>query len=333
MFKLKSIIASGLISILSVFPAQAYWESVQVPGLYNGFKISTNEIVETPENEKVYAYIEYGVITKIVIWGANSHNSYVTHYVPASLMSSYLPEDVVFMAELPSSLKVGTEAINHGDFVTVSDTVTATEDAIPVPAKTQVISSAVAVDYHTSITVAPLVNNDPNKQIGVEVISNGMAVTAVTTDNTSTPITFNQLPSNEYVTVQTKVTDKTTGEVEVFQEAPVLTPNSNIPVVANSRDIIQDRATIASPQNQVVVNGDTKSVTVSFDSIANWDPSKTSVSIEVVGPGGATTSIGVGGDGGSVTVDNLGAVLGYTVKMVIRDLATSQETIVLGSNL
>ena len=333
MFKLKSIIASGLISILSVFPAQAYWESVQVPGLYNGFKISADEIVETPENEKLYAYIEYGVITKIFIWGANSHNSYVTHYVPASLISWHLPEDVTYMAKLPSSLKVGAEAINHGDFVTVSDIVTVTEEAISAPVKTEVISSEVAVDYHTSMTVAPLVNNDPNKQIAVEVISNGMAVTAVTTDNTSTPITFNQLPSNEYVTIQTKVTDKTTGEVEVFQETPVLTPNANMPVVANSRDVAQDRAVITSPQNQVVVNGDTKSVTVSFDSIANWDPSKTLVSIQVVGPGGSTTSIGVSGDGGSVTVDNLGAALGYTVKMVILDLATSEETIILGSSL
>lgn len=333
MFKLKSIIASGLISILSVFPAQAYWESIQVPGLYNGFKISANEIVETPENEKVYAYIEYGVITKIITWGANSHNSYITHYVPASLMSLYLPEDVIFMAELPSSFKVGAEVINHGDFVIVSDTVTATQEAISVPVKSEVISSSVAIDYHTSITVAPLVNNDPNKQVGIEVISNGMAVTAVTTDNTSTPITFNQLPSNEYVTVQTRVTDKTTGEVEVFQETPILTPNANIPVVDNSRDVTQDRAVIASPQNQVIVDGDTKSVNVSFDSVANWDPSKTSVSILVVGPGGASTSIGVGGDGGSVTVDNLGAVLEYTVKMVIRDLGSGEETIIDGGRI
>jgi intracellular sulfur oxidation DsrE/DsrF family protein len=248
-------------------------------------------------------------------------------------MSLYLLEDVIFMAELPSFFKVGSEVINHGDFVIVSDTVTATQESISVPVKSEVISSSVAIDYHTSITVAPLVNNDPNKQIGIEVISNGMAVTAVTTDNTSTPITFNQLPSNEYITVQTRVTDKTTGEVEVFQETPILTPNANIPVVDNSRDVTQDRAVIASPQNQVIVDGDTKSVNVSFDSVANWDPSKTSVSILVVGPGGASTSIGVGGDGGSVTVDNLGAVLGYTVKMVIRDLGSGEETIIDGGRI
>lgn len=333
MFKLKSIIASGLISILSVFPAQAYWESVQVPGLYNGFKISANEIVETPENEKVYAYVEYGVITKIVYWGANSHNSYITHYVPASLMSWYLPENVIFMAKLPSSLKVGSEAINHGDFVTVSDSVTATEEAISVPAITQVVSTSVNSDYSTSITLAPPVNTNPNQTVEVQVITNGISFTSVATDNTSNPITINNLPSNEYVTIQTVFRDTLTVESHTYQEVPIITADANIPVLVNARDSVQDKATITAPAVESVVNGDVKSGIISFAPIANFDPSTTLASIMVVGPNGSTTSIGIDGNGGTVNVSDLSATGNYTVKMVIRDINSGEETIINGAGL
>lgn len=345
MFKFKPIIASGLIAILSALPVQAHWSIVERQGQTNSFVMSIDEAVEAPEDNKTYAYIEYGVVAKIVLWNLNSNNSYITQYVPASSLSIETFKDVTFLAEVPQSLKINytsvtgdvkAEAINQGDIVAVVQTLDPnplTNQDIAIPVTTQVVSTSVNADYSTSITLAPPTNNNPNQTVEVQVITNGISFTSVTTDNTSNPITINNLPSNEYVTVQTIFRDTMTAIAQPYQEVPLITPDSNIPVLVNARDVVEDKATIASPQNQVVVNGDSKSVTVSFDSIANWDPSKTSVSIQVVGPGGSTTSIGVGGDGGSVTIDNLGADLGYTVKMVIIDLATSQETIVLGSSL
>jgi hypothetical protein len=162
------------------------------------------------------------------------------------------------------------------------------------------------------------------------VIADGMSWTSITTDNSSTPITVNHLPANELVTVQTVLRDVQTNQETIIQNVLTSTGSVEIPVIPNSRDSDLDLATIATPQSQVIVNGDAKSATISFAPIENLDSSKTLVSIVVVGPGGSTTSIGVGGSGGSVTVSDLGAAFGYTVKMVIRDLNSGEETVISG---
>ena len=113
----------------------------------------------------------------------------------------------------------------------------------------------------------------------------------------------------------------------------MLTPDANIPVLVNARDMQQDMATISSPQNQTVINGDTKSATISFAPIANFDSSKTVASVLIVGPNGSTTSIGVDGNGGTVNVSDLSATSNYTVKMVIRDINSGEETIINGAGL
>jgi hypothetical protein len=129
------------------------------------------------------------------------------------------------------------------------------------------------------------------------------------------------------------VRDLQTNQETIIQNVLTSTGSVEIPVIPNSRDSDLDLATIATPQSQVVVNGDAKSATISFAPIENLDSTKTLVSIVVVGPGGSTTSIGVGGSGGSVTVSDLGAAFGYTVKMVIRDLNSGEETVISGGRI
>lgn len=345
MFKLRSIIASGLIALFSALPVQAHWSVTERQGQSNAFVISIDEAVETPQNNKTYAYIEYGVITKIVYWNANSNNSYITQYVPASSLTVDMIKEITFLSQVPESLKVNyesssgqikAEAINHGDAVTVVQSLDPNPFAqqdIAIPVTTKVVSTSVNPDYSTSITLAPPTNNDPNQTVEVQVISNGVSFTSVTTDNTSTPITINNLPSNEYVTVQTVFRGTMTAISQPYQEVPLVTPNSNIPVFLNARDTVQDRATISAPQNQTVVNGDTKSATISFAPISNFDPSKTVASVMVVGPNGETTSIGIDGNGGSVNVSDLLATANYKVKMVIRDINSGEETVINGNNL
>ena len=345
MFKLKSILASSLIALLSALPVQAHWSIVERQGQNNAFVMSIDEAVETPQDNKTYAYIEYGVVAKIVLWNANSHNSYITQYVPASSLSVQTFKDVTFLAEVPNSLKINyvsmdgqikSEPINHGDIVNVVEILDpnpVAEQDIVVPVTTSVISSVINPDYSTSITVAPPTNNNTKQTVEVQVIANGISFTSVTTDNTSNPITINNLPSNEYVTVQTVFRDTMTAVSTPYQEVPLVTPNANIPVLVNARDTQQDKVTIAAPQGQAVVNGDTKSATISFAPIANFDSSKTVASVIVVGPKGETTSIGIDGNGGSVNVSDLLATANYTVKVVIRDINSGEETIINGAGL
>lgn len=345
MFKLKSILASSLIALLSALPVQAHWSVVERQGQNNTFVMSIDEAVETPQDNKTYAYIEYGVVAKIVLWNANSHNSYITQYVPASSLSVQTFKDVTFLAEVPQSLKVNytsvtgevkAEAINQGDVVTVVQTLDPNplyNQDISIPVTTKVVGTSVNSDYSTSITLTPPVNNNPNQTVEVQVIANGISFTSIATDNTSSPITINNLPSNEYVTVQTVFRDTMTAVSRPYQEVPLITPNANVPVLSNSRNVLQDKSTIPAPQNQTVINGDTKSASISFAPIENFDSSKTLASVMVVGPNGETTSIGIDGNGGTVSVSDLLATANYTVKLVIRDINSGEETVIIGSGV
>ena len=345
MFKLKSIIASSLIALLSAIPVQAHWSVVERQGQNSAFVMSIDEAVEAPQDNKTYAYIEYGVVTKIVYWDSNSNNSYITQYVPASSLTVDMIKDITFLAKVPESLKVNytsldnqvkTESINHGDSVIVVQSLDPNPFAqqdITIPVTTQVILTSVNTDYSTSITLAPPTNNNPNQTVEVQVVTNGVSFTSVATDNTSTPIIINNLPSNEYVTVQTVIRDTTTGQTVTHQEVPIVTANANIPVLVNYRDSVQDKAMISAPTTQAAINGDSKSASISFDAIANFDSAKTMASIMVVGPNGSTTYIGIDGNGGTVNVSDLSATSNYTVKMVIRDINSGEETIINGAGL
>lgn len=345
MFKLKSIIASGLIALFFALPAQAEWAVVERQGQNNAFVMSADQVAETPQHNKKYAYIEYGVIAKIVVWNSNANSSYITQYVPLSLLPFYDFRDITFLAEVPESLKVTytsvtgekkAEAINQGDVVQVVESVVNNaynNQDIIVPNVTEVVSTFTNPDYSSSIILTPPTNNNPNQTVEVQVISNGISFTSMATDNTSTPITINNLPSNEYVTVQTVFRDNVTGESQTYQQVPVITADANVPVLVNARDSELDKAIISAPQSQSTIVGDVKSATISFAPIANFDSSKTVASVLIIGPNGSTTSIGVDGNGGSVNVSDLSALQSYTVKIIIRDINSGEETIINGNSL
>ena len=345
MFKIKSIIASALLITSFAVPAHAGWDVIERQGQNNAFVMSIDEAVETPQDNKTYAYIEYGVIAKLIIWNSNVNNSYITKYVPLSILPFYDFRDTIFLAEVPNSLRINytsvtgetkTEAINQGDVVALVQSLNPNpldNQDISIPVTTQVVSTSVNSDHSTSITLAPPVNTNPNQTVEVQVITNGISFTSVATDNTSNPITINNLPSNEYVTVQTVIRDTTTNQSITHQDVAIITADANIPVLVNARDSVQDKAATPAPQSQAVINGDSKSASISFAPIANFDSSKTMASIMVVGPNGSTTSIGIDGNGGTVNVSDLLATGNYTVKMVIRDIDSGEETIINGDGL
>lgn len=333
----------AFLAVVVVAPSShATWGVVDAQADQKSFVITHDELVAAPQDDQVYAVIEYGVITKIFYW-TRDHK----YFWPADIfVGTPSLEDFanfVLVTTVPSNFlvaydagngEVKAEAINHSDRVRLSEHVeTVVGTPIPVITPVPVIAAAVNEDFSTSITVKPAVNTDTSKTVGIEVIANGLSYTAVRTDNSSTPITISNLPQDSLVTVQTTIRDIESNSEQVTQNALVHTPKADLPILVNARDVAQDTLNIAPPQSQVAIAGDAKSVTISFGPIANLDSTKSLVSIEVVGPGGSSTSIGVGGNGGSVTVSDLGAALGYTVKMVIRDLDTGEETIIRGNSI
>ena len=341
MFKLKVAITTTLVLFIFASPSQANWSVInEDANSVREFVVSSNEVVSIPQIGKMYAVVEDGTIIKFVTWTSKMQQELLVS-LPYSLMVNYIDITGILRAE----------PINHGDKifvqVTQSEKIKLDDEFVSAPVidlpvfegeaivetGAEILAKNVNADYSTSMTIKPIENNDPNKVVAIQVIADGMSWTSITTDNSSTPITVNHLPANELVTVQTVLRDVQTNQETIIQNVLTSTATVEIPVLPNSRDSDLDLAIIATPQSQVVVNGDAKSATISFAPIANLDSSKTLVSIVVVGPGGATTSIGVSGSGGSVTVSDLGAAFGYTVKMVIRDLNSGEETVISGGRI
>jgi hypothetical protein len=185
------------------------------------------------------------------------------------------------------------------------------------------------------MTIAPIDVDDSNKTVEVQVITNGVSFTSIATDNSATPITINNLPSDSFVSVQTVIRDKRTNEEILHQNIVTKTPNAQIPVIENARDTAADKANIAAPilAASTLHDNGMRIATIDFAGIPNFDPTRTHASIMVVGPGGSTTSVGVDGAGGSINIGDLGVDATYHLALVIRDLNSGEETIIRGSNL
>jgi len=335
MFKLKVALTTTLFLFIFTSPSQANWAVLsEDQSSVREFVISSDEVVSIPQIGKMYAVVEDGVIVKFFTWTSEMQQELLVS-LPYSLMVNYIDITGILRAE----------PINHGDKIYVQVTPTAKVkldadfvsapvidlpifDGIVVPEySTEVLSKEVYADHSTSITIKPIENNDPNKIVQVQVISNGMSYTSITTDNRNTPVTVNNLPANAIVTVQTVIRDMTTNKDTVIQS--VLTPTAvvNIPVIANTRNATEDRVNISSPK--ILSQNEGRSATISFDSIANFDSAKTRAAIMVVGPNGSTTYIGIGGNGGSVNVGDLSPTANYVIKLVIRDIDSGEETIII----
>lgn len=348
MNKLKYFIGITSISFLMAIPASAHWSVTERIGQSTkDFTISRDEVVDNLESNKLYALVEYGVIAKVFVWNEKDPSNYVTTYTPGSLLPLDLLEELVFVAKMPDSLtvsytkeegSVGVEPINHGDAITVVEVLDQSDSPSNVPTyvnPTEIISSSTHADYSTTLVLKPIENTDPNKTVEVQVISQGLSYTSIATDNSSNPITINNLPSDSLVTIQQVIRDVQTNQETILQNILARTPDAQIPVTDNARDVDSDKKEIAAPTSVVTINSNsgTRSAVVSFQPINDFDPTRTSASIIVVGPGGSTTSVGVDGHGGSVNINDLALDSRYTVSMVIRDLASGEETIIRGANL
>ena len=300
-----------------------------------------------------YAVVIDGVIDKIINWDGYSENQDINENV----VIIKLPEGdgVVYLDEQGI---VRLSPIYHGSIVSVQ--VSPTEKITPAVGLTQkaplnepkpptgpvvpkenapvVKEQTVAPDNSISMKIeVPTANLPTNSTVSVQVVTDGRSTTAIGVDPTqpSTTVTVNNLPQNENVTVKTVITDTTTNKETVIVNPVVTTIPAPIITPEPARSPAVDKATVAVP---AVTSSTTDAsghrvVEIKTPVIPDYDPTKSIATLMVVGPGGSTTAIGLFGAGETLTVGSLGPDSTYTVKVVIRDLGTGQETVIAGQSI
>ena len=300
-----------------------------------------------------YAVVIDGVIDKIINWDGYSENQDINENV----VIIKLPEGdgVVYLDEQGI---VRLSPIYQGSIVSVQ--VSPTEKVTPAVGLTQkaplneptpptgpvvpkehapvVKEQVVAADNSISMKIeVPTANLPANSTVSVQVVTDGRSTTAIGIDPTqpSTTVTVNNLPQNENVTVKTVITDTTTNKETVIVNPVVTTIPAPIVTPEPARSPAVDKATVAVP---AVTSSTTDAsghrvVEIKTPVIPDYDPTKSIATLMVVGPGGSTTAIGLFGAGETLTVGSLGPDSTYTVKVVIRDLGTGQETVIAGQSI
>ena len=300
-----------------------------------------------------YAVVIDGVIDKIINWDGYSENQDINENV----VIIKLPEGdgVVYLDEQGI---VRLSPIYQGSIVSVQ--VSPTEKVTPTVGLTQkaplneptpptgpvvpkenapvVKEQVVVADNSISMKIeVPTANLPANSTVSVQVVTDGRSTTAIGIDPTqpSTTVTVNNLPQNENVTVKTVITDTTTNKETVIVNPVVTTIPAPIITPEPARSPAADKATVAVP---AVTSSTTDAsghrvVEIKTPVIPDYDPTKSIATLMVVGPGGSTTAIGLFGAGETLTVGSLGPDSTYTVKVVIRDLGTGQETVIAGQSI
>jgi len=300
-----------------------------------------------------YAVVIDGVIDKIINWDGYSENEDIDENV----VIIKLPEGdgVVYLDEQGI---VRLSPIYQGSIVSVQ--VSPTEKVTPEVGLVQkaplneptpptgpvvpkehapvVKEQVVAADNSISMKIEiPTANLPANSTVSVQVVTDGRSTTAIGIDPTqpSATVTVNNLPQNENVTVKTVITDTTTNKETVIVNPVVTTIPAPIVTPEPARSPAVDKATVAVP---AVTSSTTDAsghrvVEIKTPVIPDYDPTKSIATLMVVGPGGSTTAIGLFGAGETLTVGSLGPDSTYTVKVVIRDLGTGQETVIAGQSI
>lgn len=334
MIKTKVLLLTLSLLVLPAIPSQAKWA---VTGEDNNsvrdFAVSSEEVTNTPQVGQMYAVVEDGIIIKFVTWTLTMQEDLLVA-LPGSFSVKYIDISGVLRAE----------PINHGDRIYVQvtssgivvlndsfggspviDLPTFDGDAI-VEMGTEILYKGINSDYSTSITFKPIENTDPGKVVAIQVVSNGLSWTSITTDNSNSPVTVSNLPEDSLVTVQTVVRDLVTNQEKIIQSEITRTADIDIPKIANSRNVEQDKVSIFAPKVTTRDNG--TSATILFDQIADFDEIKSRAAIMVVGPGGSTTYIGIDGKGGTANVGDLDPNAKYVINLVIRDVDSGEEMVI-----
>jgi hypothetical protein len=300
-----------------------------------------------------YAVVIDGVIDKIINWDGYSENEDIDENVVIIKLPDgdgvvYLDEQGIVRLSPIYQGSIVSVQVSPTEKVTpevglvqkapLNEPTPPTGPVVPKEHAPVVKEQVVAADNSISMKIEiPTANLPANSTVSVQVVTDGRSTTAIGIDPTqpSTTVTVNNLPQNENVTVKTVITDTTTNTETVIVNPVVTTIPAPIVTPEPARSPAVDKATVAVP---AVTSSTTDAsghrvVEIKTPVIPDYDPTKSIATLMVVGPGGSTTAIGLFGAGETLTVGSLGPDSTYTVKVVIRDLGTGQETVIAGQTI
>ena len=322
------------------------------------FLISVDEITtareSAPADPSKYAIVIGGVVDKIVTWDGYSPNAKINDYsvvvkLPDDAGVKYVDADGVIRLKaitqgsivsiVDASGSTTTPRLNNIDTITVANL---PEGPVgPVVAESNsavVVSQSVAVNNSVSLNIeVPDVANLPStSSVSVYVVTDGRSTTAIGLAPSQTAVTVTDVPQGQNVTVKTVIRDSVTNTETVVSNPVIATTPVAVPVSTPARDASHDLATVAAPVTQAVTTDSSgaRSASISIPAVENFDSSKTWSTLMVVDKKtGSTTAIGTDGSAQTLDVNSLGSSSDYEVKLVLRDLATGQETTIYGQTI
>jgi hypothetical protein len=326
------------------------------------FAITLDEITSTPQMSGLtsapaakakYAVIIDGVVDRIVTWDGYSPNRVIDSYgiivkLPANAGVKYI--DAKGVTRLKPITQGSIVSVYVAPDVKVTPTYEITQLS-PVTLPTEPTGSVVA-EANTPVVTSQVLNADNSVSMTVDVagvqdlpatsvvsvytVTDGRSTTSVGLAQGSSTVTINDLPQDQNVTVKTVIRDTLTNTETVISNPVVATVASTAPAPTPARSDTTDRATIAAPSisSRVVDASGGLSVAIAMPAVPNFDSSKSWATLMVVdNKTGSTTAIGTDGTAQTLNVGSLGAGRDYTVKVVVRDLATGQETVINGEGI
>jgi len=310
-------------------------------------------LTEKPSAKAKYAVIIDGVVDKIVTWDGYSPNRVIDNYgiivkLPANAGVKYvdakgitrlkpITQGAIVSVYVAPEVKVtpsyGITEISTIALALEPEMAAVAQDNAPV-VTTQVINPNQSVSMTIEV---PGVSNIPaTSSVSVQTITDGRSVTSIGLAPGQSTVTVNELPADQNVTVVTVIRDNLTNTETVISNPVVATVASDAPAPVAARSESQDRASISAPSvsSRVVDASGHLSVAISVPAIPNFNSDQTRVSLYVVdNRSGSTTAIGTDGTAQTLNVGSLGVGRDYTVKVVVRDLATGQETVIKGEGI
>ena len=310
-------------------------------------------ITDSPGPKAKYAVIVGGVVDRIVTWDGYSPNRIIDSYgiivkLPAAAGVKYVDANGIVRLKPITQGSIVSVAIAPDVKVTpsyeiLSEPVISTYEEPTLPAVTETYSPVVTSQTLNSNNSVSMTVNVPNvadipstSSVSVYTVTDGRSTTAVGLLPGQQTVTINDLPQDQNVTVKTVIHDSLTNTEKVVSNTVVSTPVSNTPLPTPARDAAVDKATIPAPvvSSSTVDASGARSVAISIPAVTNFDPTKTWATVMVVDKkSGSTTAIGTDGTAQTLNVGSLGADRDYTIKVVVRDLATGQETVINGQDI
>ena len=310
-------------------------------------------LTDAPGPREKYAVIVGGVVDRIVTWDGYSPHRIIDSYgvivkLPAAAGVKYVDASGVTRLKPITQGSIVSVAVAPNVYVTptydvvqlaqVSSYEEPTSPAVTESYSPVVTTQTLNPNNSVSMTVnVPDVSNLPStSRVSVYTVTDGRSTSAVGLLPGQQGVTINDLPQDQNVTVKTVIFDTLTNTETVISNTVISTPVSSAPLPTPARNAAIDRATIPAPvvSSSNVDSSGARSVAISIPAVTNFDPSKTWATVMVVDKAsGSTTAIGTDGTAQTLNVGSLGADRDYTVRVVVRDLATGQETVINGQDI